>query len=497
MTTVGFFNAACSLLILVLHWRLSILKNPKAMTLLVFFMTVFQFFQDVALAYQFQCTPNLQGPPLITTGYDDDAFWTADIQRDSYWRRCYRSQWFIEEFSGIMLQSLCVQMSAFLYLAVVLQRGSSRFGKLILRWNLCSGVLALIVASTNTFGSGNCNKRFSPKGVIKTLYNCPSPPGRKTKGVNYYYSPSHVAWMVSENLRLALAILSLLVCARTTHFLWNMQKDRPTKLVVIFSIIKKVIWYPVIQSCTRFPALYLTIYGPPSWMDKPINDDSFGTDRKLAFQRRLALGYTYALLAPSGGFFMLVVFLYNNPKAKAWFDETCALLLGKKSGGSSSSSSSSSDDPRVSDVSPASPEDPSSLSSSSTPSSISKSVKAVQRRCSTLDEDDLVAKVELLSLAGASEEEWQQSLMFAPSLPSTRRISLVLRRSSSGRRLSNPLSRDIVPAPRSSLNMRDSNGSPYQLDHHAPASDSDNKNPIFFSSPSPRASGSYRHSFSL
>jgi len=227
-------------------------------------------------------------------------------------------------------------------------------------------------------------------------------------------------------------------------------------------------------------------------MDKPINDDSFGTDRKLAFQRRLALGYTYELLAPSGGFFMLVVFLYNNPKAKAWFDETCALLLGKSGGNSSSS-----DDPRVSDVSPASPEDPPSRSSSSTLSSISKSVKAVQRRCSTLDEDDLVAKVELLSLAGASEEEWQQNLMFAPSLPSTRRISLVLRRSSSGRRLSNPLSRDIVPAPRSSLNMRDSNGSPYQLDHHAPASDSDNKNPVFFSSPSPRASGSYRHSFSL
>jgi hypothetical protein len=124
---------------------------------------------------------------------------------------------------------------------------------------------------------------------------------------------------------------------------------------------------------------------------------------------------------------MMVVFLYNNPAANAWLHETRAWLFPLKPEGES----------RPSDLMMtgsdhiASLEEPLPLRERAEREK-KKLAKSIQRRCTQMDEDELIAKVECLTLENASEEEWQESLL-ATRMSSSKRLSLVLQHSRTSR----------------------------------------------------------------
>ena len=310
-TTIAVISTAASLLVLYLHARLGLVggKRAKFMTWLVFLMTIFQTLQDVALSMFQNCLARVT---------DDDSFWLQEGITYNY-KRCQRATWFLNESSGIMLQALGLAMSMMIALIVVYKRGLN--WRCFLKWFVSiSAAVAVAAASVNAFGAVNCRKKTSSKGVIRHSYDCASPPDVPTWQVSNssnFWSVQTTAYRFCTYLRIALAILSLLICL---HAMFVYRRDivaqgvnsNSTRTIVFRALMDRILWYPLCQSLTRIPALYQTVFGSLQYVDQP---DKLSD---MVFNVRLLWAYVNAILGPAGGVMMLWIFVRNNPPAKQW-----------------------------------------------------------------------------------------------------------------------------------------------------------------------------------
>ena len=402
----GWVNASFSLFVIWLHYQLGIFRKSRRATFmhyLVFAMTVCQLSQDIALGYKFQC-----GADYIT---DDDAWlYSSRIDKNNYpGKRCMHSQWFVEVFSGIMLQSVCLQMSIAFWIIVVYMRVFN-FIKFSLYFSGVSMVFCVVVAATDAFGSIRCKRakgKYSQTGLPKTVYKCPSPPdlGKYRKVDLNYFAPSNFAWIFSENLRAAMAILSLAIVASALGvYSWRLRRTRaclgsanaPSHALAITALRNKIIWYPVIQSLTRIPSLYIVIYGFFWYLDQnQAGDPSDDSERKNQNTSRVLLAYIYAFVSSSGGFLTFLLFMRNNVAARKWLNRllrrpSCETTLAETTTTYLTSSF----------PEPAETED-----------QIRERTELLTSRCADLDEEQLVQK--LAENNGRSEQAWQASLLQA------------------------------------------------------------------------------------
>ena len=315
-TVVAVLSTVCSLLVLYLHWRLRRRlglvggKRAKFMTWLVLLMTIFQTVQDVALSMFQNCLARVT---------DDDSFWLEEGITYNY-KRCQRATWWLNESSGIMLQALGLAMSIMIALVVVYK--SSLNWRCFLKWFVSiSAALSIAAASFNAFGAVNCRRKTSDKGgIIRHSYDCPPPPDVPTWQVANsanFWSVQTTAYRFCTYLRIALAILSLLISLRAM-FVYRRDmvaqgaNSNSTRTIVFRALMDRILWYPLCQSLTRIPALYQTVFGSLQYVDQP------GKISDSAFNVRLLWAYVNAILGPAGGVLMLWIFVRNNAPAKQW-----------------------------------------------------------------------------------------------------------------------------------------------------------------------------------
>ena len=71
LCVLGYFNAFCSLLVILLHWKLKLFSKMTVIGKSIFLMTIMQFAQDISLGYLYEC-PLL--PQNRKWSRDDDTF---------------------------------------------------------------------------------------------------------------------------------------------------------------------------------------------------------------------------------------------------------------------------------------------------------------------------------------------------------------------------------------------------------------------------------------
>ena len=420
-TVSGILSTLCSLLVLYLYWKLRRKlfrgKSNSFMNLLVFAMTIFQTLQDISLSMELECMSRIGSS-------DDDFFWTGGGNAFSY-KRCQRASWWLTEASGIMLQMTGLEMAVLVLLIIVYQRQLDYF-KWTKYWLSFSAVVSIIGASLNAFGATNCKKKFSKAGVVRNSYDCPPTPeigfqfqmspGAKAN----YWSVNFVGWRFCEYLRTSVSFLSLILCLRALNEFWHttLRSNKPTKVAVYRQLVNRIIWYPVAQSFTRFAAIYIIIFGSINNVDKPgFSDDLFNF--------RLFCAFMQSIFVPSGGVLMLVIFIRNNPAARSWFDEAVATVTNRHR--NLDERETLNDNFRLS----AMISDSSKRQGAQAEVEVEaeqRHIRQVYRRCSMMDEDELVEKV--VANKYATEQEWSDAIL-TTRRGSGMKMSAGLRRSSS------------------------------------------------------------------
>ena len=395
LTILGFINCFASLLVIWLHWKLRLLTAGRVtlMGKLIFAMTVAQFVQDLTLAYKYPCNDKSKWT-------NDDLFWSSDAQAKFSPKRCTRSQWWLEEFSGLLVQSTCLQMSLIFYYTVTYQRSISQtLSKYFYHFNVAFVLYSLVVSSICAFATFD---------VKKAAYKVPPPPPNRPNSPSYY-TPGYQGWLISETSRLGLACISLILCCASLwkfHDATTRDHERPTKNLVFRSLLNKIIWYPLLQAVTRVPCIYTIIFG--SYNAIQLNG--------VAGADKLSLYYLYALLSPSGGILMMLVFLRNNAAAKQWclesyrkccsgLDHNDQSLLDAYAQGQDAANA------RRSSAAFADEEAGAQSSVYGRPSGApTEKIQALLvQRCDDMDEGELTNI--LSSGAVASEEQWQSSVL--------------------------------------------------------------------------------------
>ena len=388
-TTSGILSTIASLLVLCLYWKLRrrLLREGNFLNLIVLLMTCMQFVQDCALMMHMNC---------LTNASDDDAFWTESGSGYSF-KRCQRATWFLNQSSGIMLQMLGIEMSVFVLFVVVYQRHFDYF-KLTKYWLSFSAIVAIVGASVNPFGAVKCAKKVSKTGILRNYYTCPEPP---VLGPQYQLSPQNMVnyWSVNavgfrfcENLRTSAACLSLMICVWAFREFWegSSKGDNPTKVVVYRQLVNRIIWYPIAQSGTRLAAMYTNVFGGIQNVNRPIEPEDL-------YYFRIFCGYIQSIFVPSGGIFMLVIFIRNNQAARKWLNETWAMITNRCFQEQES----------LNDV--FSLREVTSSSGSSGAQGVENTMLQVNARCSMMDEDELIQKV--VANRHASEQEWSEAFL--------------------------------------------------------------------------------------
>jgi len=229
-----------------------------------------------------------------------------------------------------------------------------------------------------------------------------------------YYAPGKFAWLFGEDFRAAVAVFSLVIVAAALGvYSWRLRRARgatgssaPSRVLAVTALRDKIIWYPVIQSLTRIPCIYIILYGSLKYMDKnQKGDPTDDSARKTQNTSRVSLAYIYAVLSPSGGFLMFILFMRNNVAARKWLQrllwrpprETATTLA--ESTTAVPSSGAFPEQPTTFD--PAQPAE--------TEDQLRVRFELLTSRCADLDEEQLVQK--LAENNGRSEEAWQASLL--------------------------------------------------------------------------------------
>jgi len=310
LTTLGFLNVAASLVIILFYspWGLDLLRKKKTfMTWLVLYCSILQLFQDVAIGYHFLC-------PLLVT-WDDDMPW---VSRRVPGFDCNASEWFIEDLSGLLLQSSCLYMAGVVFYIVVFERtfDTTKWMIIYLSFWFC---VSLIFACWDVFGSYKCD------GDVR-LWPCPNV-GDPSK-----FSVGYVGWQGSESIRTAQALLAVIFIGIAAGIARQKSRHKDAVKDAIYqSLLKRCMLYPLAQSFCRIPSLYIYWHGGLTAVDG--NEHEEGLEASTAASRqttRLAGFYIMILLTPMGGIFSLAIFLYVNHAARdlvvLWFHRVRQML---------------------------------------------------------------------------------------------------------------------------------------------------------------------------
>ena len=390
-TVSGILSTIASLFVLFLQWKLrhKLFRGGGSFTnFSVLLMTVFQTLQDIALMDQMNCLSDVT---------DDDAFWT-ETGRDYSFKRCLRATWWLNESSGIMLQMIGIEMSVILMFIVVYERSFDYF-KWTKYWLSFSAVLSIIAASVNAFGAVKCAKKVSKAGIARNIYDCPPAPDigpqyqMSKNSIDNYFAVNAVGFRFCEYLRTAIACLSLLLCCWALHEFWiSISKSgKPTKVAVYRELVHRVLYYPLCQALCRLAWMYTIVFGGIQNIDKPLSPEDL-------WNVRLLCAYIQTIFIPAGGVFMLVIFIRNNPAAREWFNETWAKITNRRP----QEQDSLNDAFRLSELIVGNP-------MRSGAQGDEKRMQQVQRRCSMMDEDELIQKV--VANRDATEQEWSEAFL--------------------------------------------------------------------------------------
>jgi hypothetical protein len=295
---LGFFNASCSLGIIFFYWKLDFFKKKRTfMTYLVFITTIFQCLQDLAIGYQTLC------PPIIDWDDDTEAPWISNKNQPL---QCSGSEWWIEEFSGLMLQFLTLFMSCTV-LYVVYFTENLKFNKIMPYYIAVTFTFSVVLSSLDVWGAYYCDKRKS--------WTCPDAKNRDM------YTPGNVGFLGSEFIRLSMAFLSLLIIFLVLVFLQIRRNTGGTNSVGLlsFMLAKRILLYPTVQVICRLPSLYLFLHGGVTVVDLAEHEEGLPPDvAESRLRTRLAGYYIFVVLSPMGGFLSLLAFIYIHDPAQVW-----------------------------------------------------------------------------------------------------------------------------------------------------------------------------------
>lgn len=294
-TILGFFNATCSLGIIFLYWQLRLFKRPSFMTYLVFATTIFQLLQDVALGYKFLC------PKIL--------WWTEDawLTGKNLPLKCNGSSWLIEMFSGMMLQFLTLFMCLVVLYVVYFGR-KLQLRKIMTAYVTVSFIMSMVFGSLDVWGAYYC--------TLPTSWKCPDVKDRDK------WSPGNVGWYGGEAIRISVAFLSLLVILVVLSLMGHRKNSsgKGTAGSLTYVLAKRVLLYPVAQCVCRLPAIYIFMHQGLMDVDEEHHEAGMTPDEAISHLRtRLAGYYIMVTLAPMGGLFSLLIFIYVNEPVQRWF----------------------------------------------------------------------------------------------------------------------------------------------------------------------------------
>ena len=315
----GIFNGFCSLSILVYFYQLSWYNSRKLNfnRLLVLWATILQLIQDVSISYHRMCDPIIW--------WDDDSPWIPSRNRTGW--QCNASEWFLEQFSGILLQSMILLMVLVVEYVVVYQR-MLNVKRILPYWIGFWGAVSITFASLDVFGAYDCDAVYSAgpnKGQRKVSYHCPDTPDAR-KGTVFpddpgkdaayihkwnQWTPGNVGWRGGVVLRIALSLISLAMALHSLVHLWlsgTTRSKRPQELALVH-LVNRMVLYPLVQCITRLPNVAQFKFAGAQ------NVTTFREGDK-DHAERLAAVYIQAVCDTMAGSLMLIVFILVNREVK-------------------------------------------------------------------------------------------------------------------------------------------------------------------------------------